>query len=253
MLANAERAQLLLMYTSNFRSNPKPSDRTKVTLMESTNYLQVRTVIVLVQRLCAALRICLQTFIGRLLLRGLGVRYGVGLELNGIPVVTLRRGASIQIGEHVLICSDRNTGLGLAHPVILRALAPGATIVIGDHVGMSGTTVVARSRVEIGAYCLIGANVIIADNDFHPIEPEGRRYSYENIQTASVQIGENVFIGANSIILKGVHVGKNSIIGAGSVVTKDIPANSVAAGNPCRVRRHLNELGNVGLAAVPRN
>ena len=76
-------------------------------------------------------------------------------------------------------------------------------------------------------------DVLIADNDFHPIKPEGRRYNsnVDDIAAKPVVIGDNVFIGTRSMILKGVNIGENSVIGAGSVVVSDIPAGVVAAGN----------------------
>ncbi len=55
-----------------------------------------------------------------------------------------------------------------------------------------------------------------------------------------------MFVGANSIVLKGVHIGRNSVIGAGSVVTQDIPRDSIAAGVPCRVIRSLHEISDQG-------
>jgi acetyltransferase-like isoleucine patch superfamily enzyme len=95
--------------------------------------------------------------------------------------------------------------------------------------------------VEIGAECLLGANVMIVDTDFHPLAAEGRRHNHHPacIGTAEVVLERNVFVGANSIILKGVRIGENSVIGAGSVVARDVPANSIAAGNPCRLLRPL--------------
>jgi acetyltransferase-like isoleucine patch superfamily enzyme len=95
--------------------------------------------------------------------------------------------------------------------------------------------------IEIGPDCLLGANVTIVDSDFHPLDP-ARRHDppvSDAIGVAPVRIGENVFIGTNAIVLKGVTVGANSVVGAGSVVTTDIPANVIAAGNPCRVLRPL--------------
>jgi acetyltransferase-like isoleucine patch superfamily enzyme len=112
---------------------------------------------------------------------------------------------------------------------------PGAQITIGDETGLSGTTICAVKSVSIGKRCLIGADVLITDTDFHPINMEGRRYKGASAAASSpIVIEDDVFIGARSIILKGVRIGSGSVIGAGSVVTKDIPANSVAAGNPAR-------------------
>lgn len=99
-------------------------------------------------------------------------------------------------------------------------------------------TLVDDTDIFIGDECMIGPNVVIATAG-HPIEPELRRKAAQfNIP---VHIGRNVWIGAGAVILPGVHIGDNTVIGAGSVVTKDIPENSVAYGNPCRVVREISD------------
>lgn len=100
------------------------------------------------------------------------------------------------------------------------------------------------NRIVIGDNALIAPNVQIytafhptnADDRFGPQKPDGS-FSFCKTQTAPVIIGNNVWIGGGAILLPGVTVGDNVVIGAGSVVTSDIPANSVAYGNPCRVIR----------------
>jgi acetyltransferase-like isoleucine patch superfamily enzyme len=91
--------------------------------------------------------------------------------------------------------------------------------------------------VVIGERCLIGADVMIVDTDFHPMAPIGRRFcsDWKQIRCQPVLIGDDVFIGARSIILKGVHIGDGSVIGAGSVVAHSIRSRVVAVGNPARV------------------
>ena len=97
-------------------------------------------------------------------------------------------------------------------------------------------TLVDDTTIRIGDYVMIAPNVTIATAS-HPIEPELRkRVGQFNMP---VTIGNNVWIGAGSVILPGVTIGENTVIGAGSVVTKDIPANVVAVGNPCRVMREI--------------
>ena len=91
-------------------------------------------------------------------------------------------------------------------------------------------------QITIGDGVLFGPAVTIATVG-HPINPAMREYMYCD----PVTIGNNCWIGANSVICPGVTIGDNTVIGAGSVVTKDIPANCVAAGNPCRVIREINE------------
>ncbi len=99
-------------------------------------------------------------------------------------------------------------------------------------------TLVDDTHIYIGDHVMIGPNVTLATAG-HPIEPELRRKVAQfNIP---IHIGNNVWIGANSVVLPGVTIGDNTVIGAGSVVTKDIPANMVAVGNPCRVLREIGE------------
>ena len=99
-------------------------------------------------------------------------------------------------------------------------------------------TMVDDCDIFVGNNVLFGPNVTVSAGT-HPIHPELR--SKQAQYNIPIHIGNNVWIGANSVILPGVNIGDNSVIGAGSVVTKDIPSNVVAVGNPCRVLREINE------------
>lgn len=99
-------------------------------------------------------------------------------------------------------------------------------------------TLVDDTHIYVGDNTMFGPNVTVATAG-HPILPELREKMYQ--YNMPVHIGKNCWIGAGAIILPGVTVGDNTVIGAGSVVTKDIPANSVAVGNPCRVMRPIGE------------
>lgn len=114
-----------------------------------------------------------------------------------------------------------------------------AEIRIGDNVGMTSTRMWISKGLTIGNNVKIGGNVLIMDTDCHPLDFKMRRSSNVGTQSAPIVIEDDVWIGAQSIIMKGVTIGARSIIGAGSVVTKDIPADCVAAGSPCRVVRKL--------------
>ncbi|MDZ4200271.1 MAG: acyltransferase, partial [Kiritimatiellia bacterium] len=94
----------------------------------------------------------------------------------------------------------------------------------------------ARNRITIGNHVRLGGNVRIFDHDFHSLDPEKRQggEDFTDVQTAPVTIGNDVFIGANALILKGVTLGDRAIIGAGSVVTCRVPAGEIWAGNPAR-------------------
>lgn len=168
-----------------------------------------------------------------------GIRYGKGCRFRGMPVM-ICRGGRIEIGDRLSLASGMLTNLvGLWQRSIFMA-RDGGVIKIGNRVGMSGVTLYAFKRIEIGDHTLIGANTKIFDSDFHPLDAQIRKEhpnSREHMKTAETIIGCNVFIGCNCLILKGVHIGDNAVIGAGSVVTHDIPANTVAAGNPAMVVR----------------
>jgi len=116
---------------------------------------------------------------------------------------------------------------------------------VGDFTLLNGAIVMAEELVEIGSHCLISWGVGIADSDFHPLEPAQRlidsqalapffkdRPARPKLKTAPVKIGDNVWIGMNAVILKGVTIGENSVVAAGAVVTKSFPANTIVAGNP---------------------
>ena len=141
----------------------------------------------------------------------------------------------------VLVSDPRKTALGVSRPVILGTLSPGATIEIGAHSALSGATICAVHGVRIGERVLIDADILIADTDFHAVDVVPRRY--EPVPSGSpadrVRIEDDVFIGARSIVLKGVTIGAGSVVGAGSLVTSDIPMNTVAAGVPAKVIRLL--------------
>lgn len=99
-------------------------------------------------------------------------------------------------------------------------------------------TIIDVAKVKIGDYCFMAPNVAIYTAG-HPVYPDTRNSAFE--YGKEVIIGDNVWLGGNTVVCPGVHIGNNVVIGAGSVVTKDIPDWSVAAGNPCRVIRKITE------------
>lgn len=115
----------------------------------------------------------------------------------------------------------------------------GSHIHVGDNFYVNyNCTILDAARVTIGDNVLIAPNVAIYTAG-HPLHPVSRNSGYE--YGIPVTIGDNVWIGGNTVITPGVTIGDNAVIGAGSVVTKDIPADMVAAGNPCRVIREITE------------
>ena len=143
--------------------------------------------------------------------------------------------------------------------------SPHACITIGNNVGMSSPCIWIQERLTIGNNVNIGGNCMILDTDVHQLDYLARRGdanvnvndnvnvnenvngndngngAEQMVQTAPVTIEDDVWIGANCQILKGVTIGARSVIGAGSVVTRSIPADCIAAGNPCRIIRKSNK------------
>lgn len=122
--------------------------------------------------------------------------------------------------------------IGLNHRCIITA-ENNAELIIGNNVGISGSSIWCFNQIRIDDNVRIGANCVITDGDAHLDDPRVGA-------PQPVHICENVWLGMNVTVLKGVTIGKNSLIGAGSVVTNDIPANVVAAGNPCKVIKQLD-------------
>ena len=118
-----------------------------------------------------------------------------------------------------------------------------STIKIGNNVGISSSCIWAHKSIIIGNNVCIGGDCIIMDSDSHSLNYKDRRdfqSDIENTKSSEIIIEDDVLIGTRSIILKGVTIGARSVIGAGSIVTKDIPSDSIASGNPCKVIRKIN-------------
>ena len=150
---------------------------------------------------------------------------------------------AVVLGDHVSCYAGCSFAIGV-----------NGTCTVGDFTLMNGALVMAEERIEIGSHCLISWNVGIADSDFHPLAPAQRiidahalapffkdRPPRPKLRTVPVIISDNVWIGMNAVILKGVTIGENSVVAAGAVVTKSVPANVVVAGNPAVVTKKLDE------------
>lgn len=171
-----------------------------------------------------------------------GVKYGKNLKTKGLPFVFNNKKSNIAIGDNCYIKSSFLSNLiGINHRTIIITRTKEASIRIGNNVGISGATIYARNNISIGNNTLIGANAKIIDNDFHPIDPKDRLANdISKIRSKPIIIGDNCFIGCDSIILKGVNLGDNCVVGAGSVVPGGAyPPYSVICGNPAKVVRKI--------------
>lgn len=146
---------------------------------------------------------------------------------SGLPV-------GLKLGNHVTLW---RTSL---------AAEENAFIEIGDYCYIANASLVCSERISIGNYVFIAGGVTIADSDFHPITPAarmadtialsplGNRRKRPLIKTQPVIIEDDVWIGFNATILKGVHIGEGAVIEPGAFVTTDVEAGSIASGNPAR-------------------
>jgi len=169
-----------------------------------------------------------------------GISWGKEWRVLGMPIIQRHRSSRIVLGKDLSLRSwPRTNPLVPHHPVVLATRRAGAVIQIGDGCGLSGTTVVAAEHIEIGERVQIGSNASLVDTDFHPLRPEERARDFNAGATAPIFIEDDVFIGMNSLILKGVTIGEGSVVGAGSVVSRDVPPRAIVAGNPASVLRKL--------------
>lgn len=169
------------------------------------------------------------------------VKFGKNLNIYGIPVIFKKKGSELNIGENCNIKSSFLSNLvGLNQRTIIVTRTEEAKINIGNNVGISGATIYSRKGITIGDNTLIGGNVKILDNDFHPLEVEARNIDDKKmIKSKEIIIGKNCFVGCNALILKGSKIGDGSVVGAGSVVVGDFPNNVLIAGNPAKMIRSL--------------
>lgn len=168
------------------------------------------------------------------------ITIGRKTNFSGLTRIVRTPHSKIQIGSKCSFKSYEGSNLvGINRRCILFTMTKSANLYIGNNCGFSGTVISCSEKVTIKDNVLCGANVLITDTNWHPTDPNER--TSKKLEGKEIIIEENAWIGANSYILKGVTIGKNSIIGIGSIVTKNIPANCVAAGNPCKIIRHLDE------------
>ncbi|MGJ8716013.1 MAG: acyltransferase [Maribacter stanieri] len=118
-----------------------------------------------------------------------------------------------------------------------------ASISIGNNVGMSCVAIWSREKITIGDNVKLGANVMVFDSDMHSLDYQLRRdvsTDGVNAKSSPIVIGDDVFVGANSIITKGVIIGEKSIIATGSVVVKSVPKNEIWGGNPAKFIKKIS-------------
>jgi len=178
------------------------------------------------------------TFYGRLLAYWWNVNLGNGCKFIGVPYFRKHPNGEIHIGKNCIFrSSEWSNSIGLNRRCFISA-GRDAKILIGNSSGFSATIISAAESIKIGDYVLCGANCTIVDNDRHPVDALSRR-NYEPAIPAPIVIEDDVFLGMNTIVLKGVTIGRGTIVAANSVVTVSLPENVIAGGTPARIIRSI--------------
>ena len=182
----------------------------------------------------------IKTFLPKMVMVAQKIKYGKKCKFYGLPIIVRTRSSEISLGDGVVVKSSFLSNLiGLYQRSIIIARA-GGKVILDNDVRMSATTIYSRASIRIGKHTSIGANVKIFDHDFHPVDPEERlEHPNSGMKCKPIEIGENVFIGCNCIILKGSKIGNNCVVGAGSVVSGEFEDNCIIAGNPAQKIRKL--------------
>ncbi len=173
------------------------------------------------------------TLISRTIARWRGLTLGEGCKFYGMAFFRRVPMSTIRIGQN---CRFRSAYwanfIGLNRRCMISTLNNGAIIKIGDRCGFSGTVIAAEKKILLGNRIRCGANTTITDTDWHTDDPRTG-------DPASVIIEDDVWLGMNVTILKGVTIGKGSLVAANSLVTKSIPAGVMAAGQPAKIIRKI--------------
>ncbi len=122
---------------------------------------------------------------------------------------------------------------------VLITYTPNSRITIGSGTRLNGAGIMAYTHIDVGPRCILGS-AIVFDSDFHPLDPAHRHDAAAPVSCAPIEIGENVWLGGQSAVLKGSKIGKNSVVAFRAVASGEIPPNVVVAGNPARIVKHLD-------------
>lgn len=180
----------------------------------------------------------------------LKIKHGKNLRIYNKIYLNIDYRSKIEIGDNFLFTNDDAINPLCRNIRGCINATKGSKIFIGNNVGISSACIWAKESITIKDNVKIGGDCIIMDTDAHNLDykirssnlrtPDGMSLDVESAKSKPIVIENNVLIGTRCIILKGVTIGARSIIGSGSVVTKSIPADCIAAGNPCKVIRYIN-------------
>lgn len=160
----------------------------------------------------------------------------------GRTYLDINKESDIIIGDYFIANSGVNCGIDCGNGCKI-SVQKGAKLIIGEYSGITNTIIQCHEKIVIGNHVNIGAGCMIMDSNFHSTnwrDRLDRRKDIANHRNAPVKIGDVVFIGARSIVCKGVTIGDHSMIAAGSVVVNNVPANEVWGGNPAKFIKKIN-------------
>lgn len=177
----------------------------------------------------------------RFLLRKYGLSPRNCIIFNKIDI-RINKKSKVSIGDNFVFTSGSMTNPLSGNGEGSIYVAKDASLHIGNSVGISSARIWATESIYIGNNVKIGADVLIMDSDLHSLDYIDRRSSNdkETAKKSPIIIGDDVLIGARSIVLKGCHIGNRCIVGAGSLVTKDVPDDTIVGGNPARIIGKIN-------------
>lgn len=159
------------------------------------------------------------------------IRYGNRVKLH--PINSIRGKISVELFQDA--CLEIGEFFMSRGPMYIKCLEH-ASIQLGDRVFFNNNcSITSASSIHIGDHCMIANNVVIIDHD-HIVDHNGVS---GKLNSRPVEIGNNVWIGANAVITKGVHIGDGAVIAAGAVVTKDVTAHSMVGGVPAKELKKL--------------
>jgi acetyltransferase-like isoleucine patch superfamily enzyme len=211
--------------------------------------MSVKQILAKVFRIPRRLRMIFYIRYNRFIFMLNGASVGKNMKVHNRFYLSKHKDAKLTIGDNFVFTSDEafNPLCRNIRGCIYLPYSK-SEITIGDDTGISSACLWAKERITIGNRVKIGGDCIIMDTDAHSLDYHDRsskemigEYGKDGFTAASspITIEDDVLIGTRCIILKGVTIGARSVIGSGSVVTKSIPADCIAAGNPCKVIRQI--------------
>lgn len=212
-------------------------------MLHSTDYM-MKFPIYKIFRIPRKLRMYFFIYWNRFQFQISGIHYGKNMKVFNKFYLLKDASASISIGNNFVFTSGESFNPLCRNLRGCIRAEDGAKIHIGNNVGISSACIRAKNSITIGDYVKIGGDCILIDTDAHSLDYAIRRdpnIDSSDAHSQPIVIEDDVLIGTRCIILKGVTIGARSVIGAGSVVTKSIPADCIAAGNPCKVIKQFSQ------------